>query len=80
MVTKWSPRRLNRPVPEFSPDSTIREVVEEVASGRQLLYEHGYDLGAGFVDTLSQFQTLEQAFRNGRLRDLGPLLEELNNR
>jgi hypothetical protein len=46
--------------------------------GRQLLYEHGYDVGEGFVDVLSQYQSLEEAHRAGRLRDLSELLEGLN--
>ena len=46
--------------------------------GRQLLYEHGYDVGEGFVDVLSQYQSLEEAHRAGRLRDLSRLVEALN--
>ena len=46
--------------------------------GRQALRKHGYDLGEGFVDVLSQYQSLEHAARQDRLRDLGGLLEELN--
>jgi hypothetical protein len=46
--------------------------------GRLLLYEHGYDVGEGFVDVLSQYQSLEEAHRAGRLRDLSALLETLN--
>ena len=45
--------------------------------GRQLLFEHGYDVGEGFVDVLSQYQSLEEAHRAGRLRDLPALLEAL---
>jgi hypothetical protein len=63
---------------EFSVDSTIREVVERAESGRRLLYEHGYDVGNGFVDNLSQYQSLRDASRSGRLRDLDGLLEALN--
>ena len=62
----------------FSVDSTIREVVERSETGRRLLYEHGYDVGNGFVDTLSQYQSLRDASRSGRLRDLTGLLEALN--
>ena len=40
---------------------------------------HGYELGEGFVDVLSQYQTLEHAARQERLRDLGGLLKELNS-
>jgi hypothetical protein len=65
---------------EFSPDSTIREVVETGEAGRALLYEHGYDVGNGFVDVLSQHQSLRDAARSGRLRDVPGLLEALNNR
>jgi len=66
---------------DFTPDSTIREVVERGSDrGRQLLYEHGYDVGNGFVDTLSQHQSLRDAARVGRLRDMDGLLEALNRR
>jgi hypothetical protein len=47
--------------------------------GRDLLRRHGYDLGEGFVDVLSQYQTLEHAARTERLRDLDALLTELNS-
>jgi hypothetical protein len=63
---------------DFTADSTIREVVEGTESGRHLLYEHGYDVGNGFVDVLSQYQSLRDAARHGRLRDVGGLLEALN--
>ena len=46
--------------------------------GRELLRNHGYDVGEGFVDVLSQYQTLEHAARTERLRDLKGLLAELN--
>jgi hypothetical protein len=45
--------------------------------GRELLYRHGYDIGEGFVDVLSQYQSLEEAHRAGRLRELPELLESL---
>lgn len=64
---------------EFTPDSTIREVVEGSQAGRRLLYEHGYDVGNGFVDVLSQYQSLREAARAGRLRDMQALLEALNS-
>lgn len=64
----------------FTLDSTIREVLEWGEAGRQLLYEHGYDVGNGFVDVLSQHQSLRDAARAGRLRDVGGLLEALNHR
>ena len=62
----------------FTEDSTIRDVVERSADGRRLLFEHGYDLGNGFVDVLSQYQSLREAARGGRLRDVPSLLRALN--
>ena len=46
--------------------------------GRELLRKHGYEVGEGFVDVLSQYQSLVHAARADRLRDLGGLLQELN--
>ncbi len=46
--------------------------------GRDALRRHGYETGEGFVDNLSQYQTLETAARADRLRDLEGLLQELN--
>ena len=46
--------------------------------GRQLLFDHGYDVGEGFVDVLSQYQSLEEAHRAGRLREVPRLLDALN--
>lgn len=64
----------------FGPESKVRDVVERLGDhGRQLLRRHGYDVGEGFVDVLSQYQTLEHAARTERLRDLGGLLAELNS-
>ena len=64
----------------FGPQSKIREVVDELGErGREALRRHGYELGEGFVDVLSQYQTLEHAARQERLRDLGGLLKELNS-
>lgn len=63
---------------EFTLDSTVREVLEGAASGRDLLYEHGYDVGEGFVDVLSQHQSLRDAARGGRLRDSEGLVRKLN--
>ena len=63
---------------DFGPVSKIREVVEASPRGRELLYEHGYDVGQGFVDMLSQYATLEEVAREGRIRDLDRLLQELN--
>jgi hypothetical protein len=67
-------------VHSFGPHSKVREVVETLGdTGRELLKKHGYDLGEGFVDVLSQYQTLEHAARTERLRDLEGLLKELNS-
>jgi len=70
-------------VPEvavFSPQSKVRDVLDQLGDrGRQLLFEHGYDVGEGFVDVLSQYQTLEHAEQTERLRDLAGLLAKLNN-
>ena len=63
----------------FRPQTKIREVVNTLGDpGGELLKKHGYDLGEGFVDVLSQYQTLEHAARTERLRDLDGLLRELN--
>lgn len=62
----------------YTEDSTIGEVLSRHADGRGLLYEHGYDVGDGFVDVLSQSQSLLSAERAGRLRDLAGLLARLN--
>ena len=64
----------------FGPQSKVREVVETLGDrGRELLLKHGYDVGEGFVDVLSQYQTLEHAARTERLRDLDGLLAKLNS-
>ena len=64
----------------FGPGSKIAEVVGTLGDrGRELLRKHGYDVGEGFVDVLSQYQTLEHAHRVERLRDLDGLLTELNS-
>lgn len=65
---------------EFTPSSSVREVLSAQAQGRELLYEHGYDVGEGFADILSQHQSLLDAARAGRIRDLTGLLEALNGR
>ena len=63
----------------FTAQSKVREVVARLGDqGKQLLLKHGYDLGDGFVDVLSQYQSLENAARQDRLRDLDGLLRELN--
>jgi hypothetical protein len=64
----------------FGPQTKIREVVAVLGdAGREMLKRHGYDLGEGFVDVLSQYQTLEHAARTERLRNLDRLLQELNS-
>jgi hypothetical protein len=64
----------------FGPDSKIRDVVARLGDrGRELLRKHGYDVGEGFVDVLSQYQTLEHAWRTERVRDLKTLMTELNS-
>ena len=64
----------------FTPDSKVRDVIAALGQrGRQALWRHGYDVGEGFVDILSQYQTLEHAARTERLRDLEGLLAELND-
>ncbi len=64
----------------FSPQSKVRGVLNGLGDrGRQLLLEHGYDVGEGFVDVLSQYQSLEHAEQTERLRDLAGLLAELNS-
>lgn len=63
----------------FTAQSKVRDVVAGLGDrGRDLLRSHGYELGEGFVDVLSQYQTLEHAARQDRLRDLDGLLRELN--
>ena len=63
----------------FTPGSKVREVIERLGErGREALHRHGYELGEGFVDVLSQYQTLQTAARQERLRDLDGLLAELN--
>ena len=66
-------------MPDFSPESKIRDVIAGLGDrGRDVLKRHGYDTGEGFVDVLSQYQTLEHAARTERLRDLAGLLVALN--
>ena len=66
-------------MPEFGRQSKVREVLALFGErGRDALSRHGYDIGDGFVDILSQYQTLEHAARTERLRDLEGLLGELN--
>lgn len=63
---------------ELGLDSSIRDVLGLGDRGRELLFQHGYDVGTGFVDLLSQRQTLRDAVRAGRLRDAEGLLQALN--
>jgi hypothetical protein len=57
----------------------VREILASLGErGRELLRRHGYDVGEGFTDVLSQYQTLAHAARTERLRDLDSLLAELN--
>jgi hypothetical protein len=65
-------------MPEFGPQSTIRQILEDCPEGRRLLFAHGYDVGEGFVDVLSQYQSMLEAHRGGRLRDIQGLIRELN--
>ena len=67
------------PDTRLGPDSKIRDVVGTLGEpGRELLRRHGYEVGEGFVDVLSQYQTLGHALRTERLRDLDALLAKLN--
>ena len=63
---------------KFDAHSRILDVVRAGPGARDLLLGHGYNLGEGFQDLLSQYQTLEEASREGRLRALPDLVEELN--
>jgi hypothetical protein len=63
----------------FTPESKVRDVLGKLGDrGRDALLRHGYDVGEGYVDVLSQYQTLEHAATTERLRDLDGLLRELN--
>ena len=64
----------------FSSESKVRDVLARLGDrGRDVLRRHGYDVGEGFVDVLSQYQTLEHAEQTDRLRDLAGLLAKLNS-
>ena len=64
----------------FTPQSKVRDVLTGLGDrGKELLLKHGYDVGDGFVDVLSQYQTLQHAAETERLRGLDGLLEELDS-
>ena len=64
----------------FGPESKVRDVLARLGDkGRELLRRHGYNVGEGFVDVLSQYQSLEHAARTERLRELNKLVAELNS-
>jgi hypothetical protein len=64
----------------FTPQSKVRDVLTSLDDrGKELLLKYGYDVGDGFVDVLSQYQTLQHAAETERLRDLDRLLAELNS-
>jgi hypothetical protein len=64
----------------FTPQSKVRDILTALGErGQELLLKHGYDVGDGFVDVLSQYQTLQHAAETERLRGLDRLLEELNS-
>ena len=63
----------------WSEQNSIRQVLAAKGeAGQKLLYAHGYDIGMGFIDVQSQYQSLQTAARGERLRDLPGLLAELN--
>jgi hypothetical protein len=62
----------------FTQLSRVRDVMAMGPLGRHLLWQHGYDSGEGFVDVLSQYQSLDEAARAGRLRDVDGLVRTLN--
>ena len=65
----------------FSEESKVRQVLAvRGEAGRKLLYAHGYDIGEGFIDVQSQYQSLRDAARSERLRDLSGLLVEMNKK
>jgi len=65
---------------DLTPQSKIRDVLNVLGDrGRDLLLKHGYDVGEGFVDVLSQYQTLQHAAETERLRDLDGLLASVNS-
>ncbi len=64
----------------LTPKSKVRDVLNRLGDqGREALLKHGYDVGEGFVDVLSQYQTLQHAAETERLRDLDGLLAFVNS-
>ena len=64
----------------LTPQSKVRDVLNRLGDkGREVLLKHGYDVGEGFVDVLSQYQTLQHAAETERLRDLDGLLDYVNS-
>ncbi|HVB78237.1 MAG TPA: hypothetical protein VNI34_10620 [Candidatus Nitrosotalea sp.] len=64
-------------MPEFTPHSKVRAVLQAHPEASAVLSSHGYEVGA-FTDVLSQYQSLQAAAWAGRLRELPQLLEQLN--
>ena len=82
MGTASSSGSPSRRVPDaaLTPQSKIRDVLNTLGDrGREALLKHGYDVGEGFVDVLSQYQTLQHAAETERLRDLEGLLAFVNS-
>jgi hypothetical protein len=68
------------PEPALTPEAKVRDVLNRFGDrGRELLFDHGYDVGEGFMDILSQYQTLQHAAETERLRDLEGLLSRLKS-
>lgn len=61
---------------DFTRQTRIKDLAA-AGRGRELLWRHGYQLGEGFSDVLSQYATVDEAAGDGRLRDLEGLLREL---
>ncbi len=64
----------------LTPQSKVRDVLNRLGDkGREVLLKHGYDVGEGFVDVLSQYQTLQHAAETERLRDIDAFLDYVNS-
>ena len=61
-----------------SNNAQLQIVLDSRGGGLRVEDIPGYSLGEGFVDILSQYQTLEDASREGRLRDVDALLSTIN--